>query len=271
MYLNPILEDYHNPNPEQSLMKQIGWMAINAYKYGGVAVFENDDIGKQLGANYIIGAPYEPQMYIHDDKGSKSLHNNPRFWWRYVKLNYSSPDNRKGTYFMYSDEAGNKFVYHGKFVDLKIDPEGRWTHNSENYKIIRQYEQEKQAGSFDWFNDPANKPATETGTEQSSQLTEQVSRLKNLMGVKPITEGFFGRMMGSEATPEKKAQALAAIQNHPTRAAAYQQFQMEDPMKADKYVEFFAIYPNGYPVWDGEKFVEQVPTPSLNELSNENY
>jgi hypothetical protein len=97
-------------------------------------------------------------------------------------------------------------------------------------------------------------------------LQEDVNRMRSIMNVKPINEGLFDRMMGAEVTPEKKAQALAAIQNHPNRSAAYQQFQLEDPMKADKYVEFFAMYPNGYPKWDGEKFVEQTETPYLNEL-----
>lgn len=103
-----------------------------------------------------------------------------------------------------------------------------------------------------------------------STIQEDVNRLRAIMNIKVINEGIFGNMHGTEMTPEKKEQALMMIKNHPNRYRAYTQFQLEDPNKADKYVEFFAIYPNGYPKWDGEKFVEQVPTPFLNELENEN-
>ncbi len=101
-------------------------------------------------------------------------------------------------------------------------------------------------------------------------LQEDVNRLRSIMVPNKINEGFFGRMMGAEPTPEKRDRALADIMKHPNKSKIYQQLQIEDPTKADKYVDFFAVYPNGYPKWDGEKFVEQVPTPALNELDNEN-
>jgi hypothetical protein len=98
-------------------------------------------------------------------------------------------------------------------------------------------------------------------------LQEDVNRLRSIMNVAPINEGLFGRMMGAEPTSDKKAKALVYILGgqNPNLTKAYNQFKSEDPIKADKYVEFFAVYPNGYPKWDGEKFVEQVPTPALTE------
>lgn len=103
-------------------------------------------------------------------------------------------------------------------------------------------------------------------------LNEQVDRLKSLMNIKEssidqltgeMEEGFGGKflqgasvlakkLMGIPSLEQKKAETLKFIQSgaHPMMTKAYNQFNMQNPMKADKYVEFYAMNPNGFPKWD---------------------
>ena len=103
-------------------------------------------------------------------------------------------------------------------------------------------------------------------------LNEQVDRLKSLMNIKECStnqltgemgEGFGGKflqgastlakqLMGITSLGQKKAETLKFIQSgaHPMMTKAYNQFKMQNPMKADKYVEFYATNPNGFPKWD---------------------
>ena len=134
MQNSKLVEDYHLNNPDKSLLTQIGWMDIKAYKNGGAAVFANDDYGKSINADFIIGSPYHEQLKVHDDgDGRKSMHQNPMFWSRYIKINRGNNDKNKGTYYIYEQSHG--FVYNGRYTGLKIDPENRWTHNTDNEKI----------------------------------------------------------------------------------------------------------------------------------------
>jgi hypothetical protein len=93
-------------------------------------------------------------------------------------------------------------------------------------------------------------------------INEQVDRLKSLMQVtptKPISEGFGGtvtnlakRLLGVRSLEEKKAEVLRFIESgaHPMMTKAYNQYKMENPMKAQKYLEFYATNPNDFPKWD---------------------
>ena len=117
-------------------------------------------------------------------------------------------------------------------------------------------------------------------------LNEQVDRLRSLMQIKPINEGSTDQLQGEMTeslgsnmmglakrllnirTPdEKKAEVLRYIESgeNPNVTKAYNQFKQTNPMKAQKYIEFYMTYPSGYPKWDGTKFIEQVETSFLQE------
>jgi len=177
MQNSKLVEDYHLNNPDKSLLTQIGWMDIKAYKNGGAAVFANDDYGKSINADFIIGSPYHEQLKVHDDgDGRKSMHQNPMFWSRYIKINRGNNDKNKGTYYIYEQSHG--FVYNGRYTGLKIDPENRWTHNTDNEKILDQFKQEEKKGSFNHW----------TQEFKEDELNEQVSRINNLSSKEKNTD-----------------------------------------------------------------------------------
>jgi hypothetical protein len=97
-------------------------------------------------------------------------------------------------------------------------------------------------------------------------LEEQIDRYKKLM---QINEGFVDKtknlakdVLGIKNTEEKKLEALHYIQSGKNQniTMAYNKFQQEDPVKADKYVQFYVENPNDFPKWDGDQFI---PTGSI--------
>lgn len=105
-------------------------------------------------------------------------------------------------------------------------------------------------------------------------LTEQLNRMRTLIKSDTITEGFGEKMsllarelLGIRSPEEKMAIAQRYIDSgkNPNVTAAYNQFLQQDPDKAAKYVRFYSNYPEGYPKWNGQDFVEQVHTSMMAE------
>lgn len=140
-------EGYSIMNPEP--LKQIGWLSLPNYKYGGVAIFEiseNDNFGKKVGAEYIIGSPYEFEYRIEPDgENNYIIQQNPRFWQRYASLD---TDTNK---VLYVDD-NEKFKYLGKYNDIKLDPNNRWTYDSETEKFWQEIKKLRREGATFEFN-----------------------------------------------------------------------------------------------------------------------
>ena len=142
-----VSEGYSIMNPEP--LKQIGWLSLPKYKYGGVAIFqisENDDFGNKVGAEYIIGSPYEFEFRIEPDgENNYTIQQNPRFWQRYASID---TDTNK---VLYVDD-NEKFKYLGKYSDIKLDPNNRWTYDSETEKFWGEIEKLRSEGATFEFN-----------------------------------------------------------------------------------------------------------------------
>ena len=142
-----VSEGYSIMNPVP--LKQIGWLSLPNYKYGGVAIFEiseNDSFGSKVGAEYIIGSPYEFEYVIQPDgENNYTIQQNPRFWQRYASLD---TDTNK---VLYVDD-NEKFKYLGKYKDIKLDPNNRWTYDSETEKFWQEIKKLKGEGATFEFN-----------------------------------------------------------------------------------------------------------------------
>ena len=140
-------EGYSIMNPDP--LKQIGWLSLPKYKYGGVAIFqisENDDFGNKVGAEYIIGSPYEFEFVIQPDgENNYTIQQNPKFWQRYASIDNDSNK------VLYVDD-NEKFKYLGKYKDIKLDPNNRWTYDSETEKFWQEIEKLKGEGATFEFN-----------------------------------------------------------------------------------------------------------------------
>ena len=142
-----INENYSISNPEP--MKQIGWITLPKYKYGGVSVFnipENDDFGKRSGADYIMASPYENEYKVVSDGDNKyHIEQNPRFWQRYIKIDTETNK-------LIAMDDSEKFKYLGKFKDVKIDPNNNWSRNSDTYRFWDEIEKLRKSGASFEFN-----------------------------------------------------------------------------------------------------------------------
>jgi hypothetical protein len=128
--------------------------------------------------------------------------------------------------------------------------------------------------------------------ERYNTLNEQVDRLKTLMNIKEspadqltgelaeadINEWFGGdfartlatlskRLLGIRSPEEKKAAVSQFIQSgaHPMMTAVYNKYKDTDPLKAEKYIEFYAQHPDDFPKWDASKMIF-TPTGSVQQL-----
>jgi len=142
-----IEEGYSIVNPEP--MKQIGWISLPNYKYGGASIFnvpENDDFGKRSNADYIMASPYENEYRVVDD-GNNQYHieQNPRFWQRYINVD---PETRR-VVFMDDNE---KFKYLGKYTDIQIDPNKRWSRDADTEKFWSEIKKLQRDGASFEFN-----------------------------------------------------------------------------------------------------------------------
>lgn len=131
-------------------LKQIGWMSIPSYKYGGVAVFEinnEDSFGKNLKADYIIGSPYEIEYMLKPyGENNYVVNDNPRFWSRYVFVD-------EDTHRVYALNEDDKYKYFAKYKDISIDPNKNWTYNIDMEKFVRSIDDLKKKGATFKFMD----------------------------------------------------------------------------------------------------------------------
>lgn len=186
-------EGYTIVNPEP--MKQIGWLSLPNYKSGGVSLFnvpENDDFGKRSGADYIMASPYEDEYKIVDD-GNNQYHieQNPRFWQRYINV---EPETRR-VVFMDDNE---KFKYLGKYKDIQIDPNKRWSRDSDTEKFWNEIKELQRNGASFEFN---GKPVFDNNNIKEDTQT-MIQNNNNSMSNKAQATGDMSSEvpMGTQAT-----------------------------------------------------------------------
>lgn len=99
-------------------------------------------------------------------------------------------------------------------------------------------------------------------------ISEQIELMKTLNeSLGGNVSNFAKRMLGLRSPEEKKAMVIRYLESgeNPHKTRKYNELKAQNPLVAQKYVDFFVLYPNSHPKWDGTKFVEQIETSFLQE------
>ena len=149
------LPNYAIPEPHYEVC--VGFMKLAKHRLGGMAVFQvqdDDSFGKQIGADYLVELSRGEQQYVLKPYGNNNyvINQNPLFHIRYMKVN---PETR--AYYILSGEEDGKFQYQGKYQELVIDPNRRWSPNGDAASFKYKVEKLKRDGATFHFGDEASK------------------------------------------------------------------------------------------------------------------
>lgn len=155
-----LMTEEHLPNyaiPEPHYEICIGFMKLRNHRLGGMAIFQvqdDDTFGKQIGADYLVELSHGVDQYELKPYGNNNyvINQNPMFHIRYIKVN---PETR--AYYILSGEEDGKFQYQGKYQELIIDPDRRWSPNGDTASFQYKVSKLKRDGATFLFGDEASK------------------------------------------------------------------------------------------------------------------
>ena len=207
---NHVDEDYAitKLNP----LKQLGWISMPSYRFGGAAIFEvspDDSFGKNSGADYVMGSANDAE-YVLKPYGENNyiVNQNPMFWQRYIKLD----QNTQKVYYMDDD---NKFKYLGKYKELDLNPNKNWGHNHDNQRLLSQIENLKKQGATFKFNDAEldynglNEDDTNTAENYRSILSRMVKHIDSIQQLVDVLVYFIKHNQITDQQLQKEVILLA--------------------------------------------------------------